>query len=81
MVAGNGAGPARAPGGSHADRQSRLFSDRIVLLLRPLIAAGLVPAGLHVSMHAVSGYSGGGKALIEVFEAGAVLAPMSSFQP
>ena len=47
------------------------FPTGFILLLRPLIAAGLVPADLHVSMHAVSGYSGGGKALIEVFEAGA----------
>ncbi|MED5366450.1 MAG: N-acetyl-gamma-glutamyl-phosphate reductase [Pseudomonadota bacterium] len=38
------------------------FPTGFILLLRPLIAAGLVPADLHVSMHAVSGYSGGGKA-------------------
>lgn len=47
------------------------FPTGFILLLRPLVAAGLVPADLHVSMHAVSGYSGGGKALIEVFTAGA----------
>jgi N-acetyl-gamma-glutamyl-phosphate reductase len=39
-------------------------------LLRPLIDAGLVPAEFPVSVNAVSGYSGGGKSMIEAYDAG-----------
>ena len=41
-----------------------------IALLRPLVAGGLIPADTPVSVNAVSGYSGGGKALIADFEAG-----------
>ncbi len=37
-------------------------------LLHPVIAAGLVPAETAISINAVSGYSGGGRKLIERFE-------------
>jgi len=40
-------------------------------LVRPLVSAGIVPAGWPVTVNAVSGYSGGGKAMIAEFEAGA----------
>jgi N-acetyl-gamma-glutamyl-phosphate reductase len=36
--------------------------------MRPLVRAGLVPADAALSAHGVSGYSGGGKAMIEEFE-------------
>lgn len=39
-----------------------------VALLHPLVMAGLVPADHPVSINAVSGYSGGGRKLIESFE-------------
>ncbi len=39
-----------------------------VALLHPVIAAGLVPAETAISINAVSGYSGGGRKLIERFE-------------
>jgi len=39
-----------------------------VALLRPLVDAGLVPADYPVTINAVSGYSGGGKSMIERFE-------------
>jgi len=39
-----------------------------VALLRPLVAAGLVPAETPISINAVSGYSGGGRKMIERFE-------------
>lgn len=39
-----------------------------IALLHPLIAAGLLPADHPITINAVSGYSGGGKALIESFE-------------
>jgi N-acetyl-gamma-glutamyl-phosphate reductase len=41
-----------------------------IALLRPLVDAGLLPADHPVSVNAVSGYSGGGKAMIEAYEAG-----------
>lgn len=39
-------------------------------LLAPLVRAGLLPADWPYTVHGVSGYSGGGKALIERFEQG-----------
>jgi len=39
-------------------------------LMRPLVKAGLVPSDWPVTVHAVSGYSGGGKAMIAEFEQG-----------
>ncbi|MBW8814595.1 MAG: N-acetyl-gamma-glutamyl-phosphate reductase [Caulobacterales bacterium] len=37
-------------------------------LVRPLVAAGLIPADFPLTVNAVSGYSGGGKGLIGEFE-------------
>lgn len=39
-----------------------------ILLLKPLLRKGLLPADYPISVHAVSGYTGGGKSLIESFE-------------
>lgn len=39
-------------------------------LLRPLVNAGLLPADYPLSIHAVSGYSGGGRAAIDLYEGG-----------
>ena len=39
-----------------------------IALLRPLVAAGLLPQSYPVTVNAVSGYSGGGKAMIEAHE-------------
>jgi N-acetyl-gamma-glutamyl-phosphate reductase len=39
-----------------------------ISLIRPLIDAGLLPASWPVTVNAVSGYSGGGKAMIAEFE-------------
>ncbi len=41
-----------------------------IALLRPLVDAGLIPADHPISVNAVSGYSGGGRAMIEAYEAG-----------
>lgn len=41
-----------------------------VALLRPLVDSGLMPAHYAVTINAVSGYSGGGKSMIESFENG-----------
>ncbi len=40
-----------------------------IATLRPLIAAGLLPADYPVSMNGISGYSGGGRQMIEDYEA------------
>lgn len=39
-----------------------------ISILNPLVAAGIVAAGFPVSINAISGYSGGGKAMIREFE-------------
>ncbi len=44
------------------------YPSAFLLLLRPLVDAGLLPAEAPISIHALSGYSGGGKALIERWE-------------
>ena len=45
-------------------------ASAFILLLRPLVDAGLVPANLPVSASSITGYSGGGKKMIEQYEAG-----------
>ncbi|MGR9091015.1 MAG: N-acetyl-gamma-glutamyl-phosphate reductase [Gammaproteobacteria bacterium] len=44
------------------------YAIAAVAILRPLIAHGLLPAAWPVSINGMSGYSGGGKALIAAFE-------------
>lgn len=46
-----------------------------IALLRPLVDAGLLPAEYAVTVNAVSGYSGGGKAMIEAYESTPRTAP------
>ena len=46
------------------------YATGAIALLRPLVDAGLLPAGTPLAINAVSGYSGGGKAMIESYEAG-----------
>jgi N-acetyl-gamma-glutamyl-phosphate reductase len=57
-----------------AIRAARLVSNPgcyptgFVALVRPLVDAGLIPADYPLTTNAISGYSGGGKGLIEEFE-------------
>ena len=44
------------------------YSTGFLALIRPLIRAGLIPADAPLTANAVSGYSGGGKSMIEEFE-------------
>ncbi|MBR7887764.1 N-acetyl-gamma-glutamyl-phosphate reductase [Marinomonas sp. A79] len=44
------------------------YPTGVVLLLKPLVEAGLLPANGDYSINAVSGYSGGGNALIDRYE-------------
>lgn len=41
-----------------------------IALIRPLVDAGLIPGNYPITINAVSGYSGGGRSLIEAFESG-----------
>ena len=41
-----------------------------IALIRPLVAAGVMPADYPVTVNAVSGYSGGGKSMIESYNSG-----------
>ena len=47
------------------------YPTGFLALVRPLVRAGLLPADALVSVNAVSGYSGGGKAMIADYEGGA----------
>ena len=44
------------------------YPTGFIALVRPLVAAGLVPADFPLTVNAISGYSGGGKGLIAEFE-------------
>lgn len=41
------------------------YSTAAILALRPLVATGLLPARAPITIHALSGYSGGGRSMIE----------------
>ena len=45
------------------------YSTGFLALVRPLVRAGIVPAEFPLTCNAISGYSGGGRAMIEEFEA------------
>ncbi len=68
--------PELAPGQREVIRGSKRISNpgchasAFILLMRPLVDAGLVPAALPVSASSITGYSGGGKKMIEQYEAG-----------
>ena len=44
------------------------YASAVILLLRPLVDAGLLISDTPLSIHALSGYSGGGRSLIERWE-------------
>jgi N-acetyl-gamma-glutamyl-phosphate reductase len=44
------------------------YASGFLSLVRPLVLAGLIPTDAPLSVNAVSGYSGGGKSMIEEFE-------------
>ena len=46
------------------------YATGAIGLIRPLIDAGLIPADFPLSLPSVSGFSGGGRAMIEAYEAG-----------
>ena len=46
------------------------YATGAIALIRPLVDAGLLPADAALSLPAISGYSGGGRQMIEAYEAG-----------
>ena len=68
--------PELAPGQRNAIRAAKRIANpgchasAFILLLRPLVDAGLVPADALISATSITGYSGGGKKMIEQYEAG-----------
>jgi N-acetyl-gamma-glutamyl-phosphate reductase len=46
------------------------YSTGAIALLRPLVDAGVLPPDYPVALPSVSGYSGGGRSMIEAYEAG-----------
>jgi N-acetyl-gamma-glutamyl-phosphate reductase len=68
--------PELAPGHAalvaQADRVANpgCYATGAIALLRPLVDAGLVPRDFPVALPAVSGYSGGGRTMIEAYEKG-----------
>ena len=47
------------------------YATGAIALIRPLVDAGLLPNDAGITLPAVSGYSGGGRSMIEAYEAGA----------
>jgi N-acetyl-gamma-glutamyl-phosphate reductase len=64
------AGQAEAIGTARLVANPGCYATGAIALLRPLVDAGLVPSELPVAIAAVSGYSGGGKAMIAAYETG-----------
>jgi N-acetyl-gamma-glutamyl-phosphate reductase len=46
------------------------YPTAAIALIRPLVERGLIPADYPISISAISGYSGGGRGMIEAFESG-----------
>lgn len=67
--------PELAPGQRAAIRASKRIANpgchasAFILLMRPLVDAGLVPAHTPVTATSITGYSGGGKTMIRDYEA------------
>ncbi|MBA2962899.1 MULTISPECIES: N-acetyl-gamma-glutamyl-phosphate reductase [Ramlibacter] len=68
--------PELAPGQADAIRTAErvsnpgCYSTGAIALLRPLVDAGMLPPDHPVALPSVSGYSGGGRTMIEAYEAG-----------
>ena len=68
--------PELAPGQRDALKKAKRIanpgchSTAFIALLRPLVDAGIVPRGLPVTASSITGYSGGGKKMIEEYRAG-----------
>lgn len=59
--------PAHIAAATHVSNPG-CYPTGAIALLRPLVAAGLLPRDYPITINAVSGYSGGGRAMIEAHE-------------
>jgi N-acetyl-gamma-glutamyl-phosphate reductase len=57
---------------AHAARVANpgCYATGAIALIRPLVDAGLIPADFPLTLPSVSGYSGGGRSMIEAYESG-----------
>ena len=68
--------PELAPGQRDLLRRSKRISNpgchasSFILLMRPLVDAGLIPPDTPITATSITGYSGGGKKMIEQYESG-----------
>src|SRR5579863_1271093 len=53
---------------SHRISNPGCWPTGFIALTRPLVDAGIIPADTRLTVHGVSGYSGGGKSMIAEFE-------------
>ncbi len=79
--------PELAPGQREKLRHTKRIANpgchasAFILLLRPLVDAGLVPAATSVSATSITGYSGGGKKMIEQYQAQPLEPALTSPRP
>lgn len=77
--------PELAPGQREKVAEARRVSNPgcyptgFLLVMRTLVDAGIAPTDLPVSVNAVSGYSGGGRGMIERYEAGTTVFPPRAY--
>ena len=64
------AGQREAVAGADRVANPGCYATGAIALIRPLIDAGLLPTDYPLTIPAVSGYSGGGRSMIEAYEAG-----------
>jgi N-acetyl-gamma-glutamyl-phosphate reductase len=79
--------PELAPGQRDRLRASKRIANpgchasAFILLMRPLVDAGLVPSALPVSALSITGYSGGGKKMIEQYQTQPIEQALTSPRP
>jgi N-acetyl-gamma-glutamyl-phosphate reductase len=61
-------GQAERIGAAHKVTNPGCYPTGAIGLIRPLVQAGLIPPDYPISINAVSGYSGGGRAMIEAHD-------------
>ncbi len=64
------AGQAQAVASAQRVSNPGCYATGAIALIRPLIDAGWIPADFPLSLPSVSGYSGGGRTMIEAYEEG-----------
>jgi N-acetyl-gamma-glutamyl-phosphate reductase len=64
------AGQQEAVAGARRVANPGCYATGAIALIRPLIDAGLIPRDLALTLPSVSGYSGGGRTMIEAYETG-----------